>query len=744
MARTEHATLSLPNSGVAADDGECSEPIPGGQKNSDSKNSSLAIPPQVRRDPTTARRSIGTHHDHCHSAAEEKDNDIDLYDENDSANFSEEIENLDSLSTSLHRRKERLHQRRCQGYERESEDEDEVENDSLLQISNHLSASQKQSRPPTPIREHEQDNEREYHFNDSGTKIHITAEEGWFSDDKAVMQAREFDERVLSKITTVEESHRLLRRMRAVASLASRLMAAPDETSCYDIVSRLLVPLFEVDRCSYVLLKDSENVIVKQITANTRDHVSKMGMDGGIDGVVKPLNGTAAGVCARTLEQHYTPRTKDSPFETQRIVYTMGLNSVLATPILVNGNKFVGCIVICMVKEDAFREVDRILINDIAAMLGANIYCKRMRQSSDRSNKVAREMLHSMIPAKVSSSYELFLAFWKPLEDRKRCSMDCKSSSTHHRQVIEKIECFWDVKSEEYWRRRSSVGSMTSQTCFESNTSSLHSSYIDRADEMNSKIHFLNEMNRIDHDYDEGIIIDRRCELTTTSRALYAEEVNNVCIIFLDIVGFSRMSLELKPIQIMDMLHDLFGRYDNLCDKHGVLKLETVGDAYVCATNLLKESDDYSPGDEYLHAQDAALNALEMAKDMIRQAQHVIIPRSIPMESVQVRVGIHIGEVTCGVLGERLPKFAVFGSAVNLAARMEQTSLPGRIRVSHDFYEMVKDSELEWDERKKCISVKNMGEIDTYLLNPIKRENELTGLLTSLLADRKDDEKRNF
>lgn len=179
---------------------------------------------------------------------------------------------------------------------------------------------------------------------------------------------------------------------------------------------------------------------------------------------------------------------------------------------------------------------------------------------------------------------------------------------------------------------------------------------------MNSKINFLNEMNRTNHDYDDGIIIDHGYELTTTSRALYAEEVNNVCIIFLDIVGFSRMSLELKPIQIMDMLHDLFGRYDNLCDKHGVLKLETVGDAYVCATNLLKESDDHSPGDEYLLAKDAALNALEMAKDMVRQAQHVIIPRSTPVESVQVRVGIHIGEVTCGVLGERLPKFAVFGA----------------------------------------------------------------------------------
>lgn len=581
MTSNDPSIQSLSNSGVVVADGNNTECIQRGNKSSICKNSSFPIPRQRRRNPTTTTTSMTTEHNFY--SAQEKNNDIDLYDENDSANFSEEVAGLERLSNaSHHQRKDRLRQRRCQGNEREGpkgsesllillrnflekfdsemmernssknhdckadngrifagefedssgtitisfqpnynsapsarlsyrnnpgemkfsytfqesqlqnfiegmktlsindnalnrhsanpsihsstyrrcnsanstqsivsngsitrqqrrqssntirssfnrrksrassisgsfnnidgndliktllDDEDEQENEDhqLLQVSNHSSPTKKQSRAPTPIQE--QEHEREYHSNDPGTQIHITAEEGWFFDDKAVMQAREFDERVLSKITTVEESHQLLRRMRAVSSLASRLMAAPDETSCYDIVSRLLVPLFEVDRCSYVLLKDPENVIIKQITANKRDHVSKMGMDGGIDGVVKPLNGTAAGVCARTLEQHYTPRTKDSPFETQRMVYTMGLNSVLATPILVNGNKFVGCIIICMEKEDAFREVDRILINDIAAMLGANIYCKRMRQSSDRSNKVAREMLHSMIPAKVS------------------------------------------------------------------------------------------------------------------------------------------------------------------------------------------------------------------------------------------------------------------------------------------------------------------------------------------------------
>ena len=67
--------------------------------------------------------------------------------------------------------------------------------------------------------------------------------------------------------------------------------------------------------------------------------------------------------------------------------------------------------------------------------------------------------------------------------------------------------------------------------------------------------------------------------LTSTSRALYAKLVNNGCIIFMDIVGFSRIALHMKPIEVMDMLQDLFSRFDSLCDTHSVHKLETVGEA---------------------------------------------------------------------------------------------------------------------------------------------------------------------
>lgn len=162
----------------------------------------------------------------------------------------------------------------------------------------------------------------------------------------------------------LEDSSQLLRRTRVVSTLASRLMGAPDEKSFYDIVSWLLVPLFRADGCSYLFLKDTEHVIVKQVMVNKREHAVELGMDNIFSGVVKPINGTAVGICAKTL-QHYTPNIKDSPFKSQRAIHSMGLNSILVTPILGDGNKFVGCINIWMVKVDAFKEYDRILISDI-------------------------------------------------------------------------------------------------------------------------------------------------------------------------------------------------------------------------------------------------------------------------------------------------------------------------------------------------------------------------------------------
>lgn len=128
--------------------------------------------------------------------------------------------------------------------------------------------------------------------------------------------------------------------------------------------------------------------------------------------------------------------------------------------------------------------------------------------------------------------------------------------------------------------------------------------------------------------------------------------------------------------------------------------------------------------------QDAAIRALAMAKDMVIEATNVKIPHPelgphVPwtsLETLQIRVGIHVGDVTCGVLGQRLPKFTTCGKAVNMAARMEQTSKSSCIRVTKDFHDVVGDAEDGWNE-KEIIPLKNMGEVETYLLEPIENPN---------------------
>lgn len=149
-----------------------------------------------------------------------------------------------------------------------------------------------------------------------------------------------------------------------------------------------------------------------------------------------------------------------------------------------------------------------------------------------------------------------------------------------------------------------------------------------------------------------------------------------------------------------------------------VLMSRCIGDAYICTTNLFQ---DHHGGD----VKRAALSALHMAKDMIFAANDVRIPvkrkgnRRPSLESVQVRVGIHVGEVTCGVLGERLPKFTVLGHDVNVAARMEQTAEPNTIRASEAFRGLLTDTDDDWDSYE-VVSMKNMGSIGTFTMDPCK------------------------
>ena len=528
------------------------------------------------------------------------------------------------------------------------------------------------------------------------TTVEIGEEESGFNEDDAVRDLEEFESTVVSKITDLKESLTLLRRTRTVAKISHRLMAAPDETACFEEVTKLFVPLFGVDRCSYALLVDANHFTIRKVTVHRRDHATKLGIDFEQSDSKIPLEDSAVGHCAKTLEPLYTPRTKESKFKLHKKIHAMGLNTVLTTPILVNGNKFAGCLNMGLVEEDALTKHDQLLVKDIAAILGASIYAKRMQRAIEASNRVSQELLHSFIPPK----------------------------------VLEKIECYWDVESEEYQSlgRRSSRGSLassrpSSMSSFDvENGEDEHDADVDgkisrraRWHEVKGQLSFVNGIEAVGDD-NIGVTIDTSAidfDRGGVTQALYAEDFEQVCIVFTDIVGFSKISLDLAPIEVMDMIQALFSRFDELCDLYGVLKLETIGDAYLCSTGLMEE-DDTKNNDG---GKDAAIRALDMARDMVLAAQEVRVPRSKTGETLQIRVGIHIGPITAGVLGHRMPKFSCFGSAVNMAARMEQTSLPSKIRVTENFHDLVGDYETGWEGRE-MIEVKNMGEVVTYLLNP--------------------------
>ena len=533
----------------------------------------------------------------------------------------------------------------------------------------------------------------------------------------------EFGETILQSIKTLPESLRLLRRTRAISALASRLIEARDEEECFYEVSRLLAIMFDLDRISFGMVADSDHFLLKRmkvtrcIEKGDLSSPSSFELEFMDSDFQRPLEGTACGVACKTLREHYAPRTKDSNFDTHQALHKIGYKSTLTVPILVNGKKCAGAILAPRREEDGFSKQSRVLISDIACIFGSNLYSKRLRKATEESNRLSRQILNSFVPAKVLEKIEWYWNESKPsrrrMSEKSVTSLD--STDDKNQKATSNVWYVSNADWSEAPERKISAGSTNNG--------------------IQNKIQLLRNMNRDEDDSSEddvGVITQRAengIDLAPT-RALYAENARNVCIVFTDIVGFSRISMEIKPIKVMDMLQNLFNRFDELCDLHGVMKLETIGDAYICATNLLEEEDNCEHVNE--RAEKAAIRALAIAKDMICEARNVSIPSpmtiggtqtwagqsSTDFETLEIRVGIHCGDVTCGVLGQKMPKFMACGKAVNMAARMEQTSLPSTIRTTKEFHDLVGGAETNWS-KKEVIQLKNMGEVETYLLHPL-------------------------
>ena len=175
-------------------------------------------------------------------------------------------------------------------------------------------------------------------------------------------------------------------------------------------------------------------------------------------------------------------------------------------------------------------------------------------------------------------------------------------------------------------------------------------------------------------------------------------------ILFCDIVGFTKLTETLPPNTLVELLDQIFCRFDTLAAKHGVEKIKTIGDAYMCVSGINNDKEG--------HAEKICSMAIEM-RDYLEKAN--VQREKLRMPRWDMRVGIHSGPVIAGVVGENKFTFDIWGDAVNIAALMEQNSDTGRINISETTHYRVK-GKFDIEERGEIASSKK-GDLAMYFIN---------------------------
>jgi class 3 adenylate cyclase len=178
-----------------------------------------------------------------------------------------------------------------------------------------------------------------------------------------------------------------------------------------------------------------------------------------------------------------------------------------------------------------------------------------------------------------------------------------------------------------------------------------------------------------------------------------ADSFPEVSILFADLVGFTNLSAEIPPAQLVQVLNEIFSAFDRLVEKHGLEKIKTIGDSYMAVAGLPMPRSD--------HAEAVA----EMALDILDE-----IPRfsRINGNPLSMRVGINTGPVVAGVIGTKKFAYDLWGDTVNTASRMESSGVASSIQCTEALYRLLNQSYCF--EERGLIEVKGKGEMKTYLL----------------------------
>jgi len=178
-----------------------------------------------------------------------------------------------------------------------------------------------------------------------------------------------------------------------------------------------------------------------------------------------------------------------------------------------------------------------------------------------------------------------------------------------------------------------------------------------------------------------------------------ADKFAEVTVLFSDIVDFTPLAASMPASAVVDLLNDLFSRFDMAAHEFGIEKIKTIGDAYMAVCGLPELRPDHGE------------RMLKMAQQMMKIAREFSAERGV---EVHLRIGINTGPVVAGIIGRRKFIYDLWGDTVNLASRMESHGIPDSIQVTRAVCDQMKDK-FHFESRGE-IEVRGKGKVETWTL----------------------------
>ncbi|CAH2239534.1 jg21538 [Pararge aegeria aegeria] len=216
-------------------------------------------------------------------------------------------------------------------------------------------------------------------------------------------------------------------------------------------------------------------------------------------------------------------------------------------------------------------------------------------------------------------------------------------------------------------------------------------------------------VSRVRHDIRNMFLNIRSPSQSHTMRSfsqLYVEEHENVSILYADVVNYTKISTTLSPLRMVELLNELFGRFDEASEEHDVLRIKFLGDCYYCVSGIPKPTEQH------------AKNCVDLGLEMIHIIKNVREKRAL---NIDMRIGVHSGKILSGLIGIRKWQFDIWSKDVTIANKMESTGKAGKVHITKQTLDLLLDYAREYIIEPNFVSQNDpfimKNKLQTFLLS---------------------------